>query len=79
MLLAGGDPASWPNAELALANLPAVGGQRVRLLEPDSFEELDGIGGRATRYRGELARGAWQPAPAGRHLMSHDPRKGSNA
>ena len=39
----------------ALRAAPAVA-----LLEPDRFEELDGFGARATRYRTELACGRWQ-------------------
>ena len=38
----------------------AASSPRSRLIEPDRFEELDGIGARATRYRAELARGRWQ-------------------
>ena len=66
VLLGGRDPAAWPNAALALAHLAiAPAADEVRLLEPDRFEELDGIGARATRYRAELARGHWQlPHPA---------------
>jgi hypothetical protein len=60
VLLAGADPASWPNAELALNHLPELAADGVRLLEPDRCEELDGVGARATRYRAELARGDWQ-------------------
>jgi hypothetical protein len=29
-------------------------------MEPDRFEELDGLGARAARYRAELARGRWR-------------------
>ncbi len=58
VLLAGGNPADWPNAELARHHLPG------RQPEPaltgrDRFGELDGYGARAARYRDELARGAW--------------------
>jgi hypothetical protein len=60
VLLAGGNPASWPNAELALGHLRAPVGPQPRLMEPDRFEELDGIGARATRYRDELAQGRWR-------------------
>ncbi|MDA0139453.1 hypothetical protein [Solirubrobacter deserti] len=59
VLLAGGDPARWPNAELALQRLPGLGASP-RLRESDRCEELDGVGARATRYRAELARGSWQ-------------------
>jgi hypothetical protein len=59
VLLTGGNPASWPNAELALTHLPGIDAGP-RLLEPDRCDELDGTGARATRYRAELARGVWQ-------------------
>ncbi|MDA0141183.1 hypothetical protein [Solirubrobacter deserti] len=60
VLLAGGNPASWPNAELALGHLRALADRQPRLMEPDRFEELDGIGARVTRYRDELAQGRWR-------------------
>jgi hypothetical protein len=64
VLLAGQDPAAWPNAALALAHLPALTATaQPRLLGPDRFEELDGLGGRATRYRAELAQGRWTLPP----------------
>lgn len=59
VLLAGGDPARWPNAELALKHLLGLG-PSPRLMEPDRCDELDGVGARAARYRAELARGRWQ-------------------
>jgi len=59
VLLAGGDPARWPNAELALAHLAGLD-TSPRLVEPDRCEELDGVGARAARYRTELAAGRWQ-------------------
>ena len=57
VLLLGGDPATWPNAELALQHLaiPAV-----ELRGEDRCEELDGNGARATRYRDQLKRGVWR-------------------
>ena len=63
LLLAGDNPAKWPNAALAVAHHPALSGRDVRLLEPDPCEELDGVGARATRYRDELAAGAWRLPP----------------
>jgi len=59
VLLAGDNPAKWPNAALALAHHPALAGRKVQLLEPDRCEELDGVGARAGRYRDELAAGVW--------------------
>ncbi len=80
VLLEGGDPAAWPNAALALAHLPALVAGSVRLLGPDRFEELDGVGARAARYRAELERGRWRlphlrPPDGG--VMSIDPEEGS--
>jgi hypothetical protein len=61
VLLLGGDPAAWPNAELALAALPITpSDHEVELIGPDRCDELDGIGARATRYRDELDRGRWR-------------------
>ncbi len=60
VLIAGGDPAAWPNAQLALAHFAGALGRAVELVEPDRFEELDGVGARAARYRADLARGRWQ-------------------
>ena len=61
VLLAGGDPAAWPIAALALEHLPITpGADQVRLLDDDPCHELDGTGARAQRYRAELARGRWQ-------------------
>jgi hypothetical protein len=61
LLLAGRDPAAWPNAALAIEHAPELAGTPApRLLEPDRFAELDGVGARAARYRAELARGRWQ-------------------
>jgi hypothetical protein len=62
VLLAGADPAAWPNAELALRHLPELRGapDSPTLLGRDRLEELDGNGARATRYRAELARGLWR-------------------
>ena len=52
VLLAGGDPAAWPNAELALDHSPALRAARVsepQLVDRDSYAELDGVGARAAR------------------------------
>jgi hypothetical protein len=54
----GGDPASWPNAELALHHLPIT--PNADDVGEDRCEELDGIGARVTRYRRELERGLWR-------------------
>ena len=54
VLLGGGDPASWPNASLAAEHL---GIPSPPLTVPDPFDELDGRGARAQRYRAELAAG----------------------
>jgi hypothetical protein len=56
VLLAGGNPAAWPNAELALGCLP---GPDVALVGRDLVDELDGYGARAARFRAELGRGLW--------------------
>jgi hypothetical protein len=56
LLLAGRNPAAWPNAQLASEWLELDG---PRLVEPDPCEELDGFGARATRFRDQLARGDW--------------------
>jgi hypothetical protein len=66
VLLAGANPAAWPNAELALDHLPALCAARAsgpQLIDRDSYAELDGVGARVTRYRAELARGDWQLPP----------------
>jgi hypothetical protein len=61
VLLIGRDPAEWPNAALALAHLPITpGASEVRLVDEDAWEELDGAGARAARYRAELDRGRWR-------------------
>jgi hypothetical protein len=63
VLLAGGDPAAWPNADLALEHIPALRAASTsgpQLVDRDSYAELDGVGARVTRYRAELARGDWQ-------------------
>jgi hypothetical protein len=81
VLLAGGDPAAWPNAALALAHLPiAPAADEVRLLDEDRCEELDGLGARATRYRAELARGRWQLSddPASHATRHHALKEGTH-
>ena len=60
VLLAGGNPATWPNAELALRHAPGIARPPLRLMESDRYEELDGIGARANRYRDQLKRGVWR-------------------
>jgi hypothetical protein len=58
VLLAGGNPAAWPNAELARRRLPRRHPEPA-LTGRDRLDELDGYGARAARYRAELARGVW--------------------
>jgi hypothetical protein len=61
LLLAGADPARWPNGALA-ARAPGLHGRRTEALVitgPDAHAELDGVGARAARYRAELANGRW--------------------
>jgi hypothetical protein len=48
VLLAGGDPAAWPNAELARHHLPGWHAEPT-LTGRDRFDELDGYGARAAR------------------------------
>ncbi len=65
VLLAGGNPAGWPNADLALEHIPAlrvIAGEP-QLVDRDRYAELDGVGARAQRYRTELTRGDWQLPP----------------
>jgi hypothetical protein len=57
VLLLDRDPATWPNAELAIATLRIAD---LRVLDRDPCEELDGIGARATRYRDELKHDQWR-------------------
>ena len=61
LLLAGGDPAAWPNAALAAAALAhrAPGGTDPEVLGADPHAELDGVGARAARYRAEERAGRW--------------------
>ncbi len=66
VLLAGGNPAGWPNADLALEHVPALRaahGCDPQLIDRDRYAELDGVGARAQRYRTELTRGDWQLPP----------------
>ncbi|MEO8691002.1 MAG: hypothetical protein ABI611_22660 [Solirubrobacteraceae bacterium] len=63
VLLAGADPAAWPNAELALRHVPELRvarGSDPQLVDLDGCAELDGVGARAARYRAELDHGHWQ-------------------
>jgi hypothetical protein len=66
LLLAGANPAEWPNASLATQALGRGGRHTVApaLIGPDPHAELDGVGARAERYRAELANGRWA-LPAG--------------
>jgi hypothetical protein len=65
LLLSGGDPASWPNADLALDHLPQLSVMSAtRIVGPTECSELDGVGARAARYRRELETGRWT-LPAG--------------
>jgi hypothetical protein len=86
VLLTGGNPAAWPNAELALDHIPTLRAARVsdpQLVDRDSCAELDGVGARAARYRAQLTHGHWQlppdwtttptPPPARRRPAPHDP------
>ena len=59
VLLGGGDPAAWPNAELALAHVHDDGTPEPRVVGPNPCAELDGVGARAQRYRHELETGRW--------------------
>jgi hypothetical protein len=71
LLLAGADPAAWPNAALAM-RAPELAGRHAaapELIGPDTHPELDGVGARAARYRAELANGRWT-LPAGPDLTT---------
>jgi hypothetical protein len=73
LLIAGRNPSVWPNAWLAIEHAPELAGlSQPRLLEPDRFAELDGLGARAARYRDELKRGRW-PLPQA-FTLSRAPR-----
>jgi hypothetical protein len=66
VLLAGGNPAAWPNAGLALDHIPTLRAARPgnpQLVDRDSYAELDGFGARAARYRAELTCGHWRLPP----------------
>jgi hypothetical protein len=74
VLLAGGDPAAWPNAGLALDHIPTLRAARPgdpQLVERDGYAELDGVGARSARYRAELTCGHWQLPP--HWTTPHDP------
>jgi hypothetical protein len=60
VLLLGRDPAAWPNADLAAA---ALGVASPPLAGPDPFDDLDGRGARAARYRAELTAGRFELPP----------------
>jgi len=67
------DPAAWPNAALAAPAIrPGTRLAEPELIDPDSHAELDGVGARAERYRGELAGGRWA-LPAGPSSTPHPP------
>jgi hypothetical protein len=61
ILLAGGDPAAWPNAALAAETLArrAPRAHEPEAVGPDPHAELDGVGARAARYRAEQRPGHW--------------------
>jgi hypothetical protein len=59
VLLSGGDPAAWPNAELALEQLQQARASEPQVVGPNPCVELDGVGARAQRYRHELEAGRW--------------------
>jgi hypothetical protein len=63
VLLAGANPAAWPNAELARQWLSGDHAEPA-LIERDRCDELDGRGARAARYRAELARDVWLLPPS---------------
>ena len=79
LLLAGGDPAAWPNAALAAAALArrTPAGTEPEVLGEDPHAELDGVGARAARYRAEQDAGRWAlPAThAGRPRSGVSPRR----
>jgi hypothetical protein len=68
--LSGGDPAAWPNADLAGESL---GLSAPALTRPDPFDELDGRGARVHRYRAELATGRFA-LPPDRAALPYTPR-----
>jgi hypothetical protein len=76
LLLAGTDPAAWPNAALALGapELADRGAAQPELTGADRYAELDGVGARAARYRAEVAHGRWAP-PAGHDSITPQPRE----
>ena len=74
MLLGGGDPAAWPNAELALAPCSTNdGAPEPRVVGPNPCAELDGVGARAQRYRHELETGRWTLAAGWTDLIAQSP------
>jgi hypothetical protein len=79
LLLAGADPAAWPNAVLATGALErhARVGPRPELIGPDAHAELDGMGARAARYRAELANGRWALPDGPSPTTTHHPREDS--
>ena len=73
VLLGGGDPAAWPNAELALGQLHHDGTPEPRVVGPNPCAELDGVGARAQRYRHELETGRWTLAAGWTDLIAQSP------
>ena len=70
VLLGGGDPAAWPNAELALGQLHHDRMPDPRVVGPNPCAELDGVGARAQRYRHELETGRWTLAAGWTDLIA---------
>lgn len=75
VLLAGGNPARWPNAALARAGLALT--DSPTLTGPAPCEELDGLGARAARYRADVARGRFQLPPQWRQITTPRPKEAS--
>lgn len=72
VLLDGGDPAGWPNADLAgeFRGIPSP-----PLSGADSFDELDGRGARARRHRAALAAGQFALSSDWTALTSPTPKE----
>jgi hypothetical protein len=63
VLSAGEDPSRWPNAELVLGRSAGHVDDGPALTGADPCDALDGIGGRAARYRDDLGGGRYRLAP----------------